>query len=175
MRQPSYQTTKLSRGKHSSPRHGACVMELASMLAGERFTDRPHSVSPVIGAFLRGYNDLVDDARRQDLFRYASEAVGTVGSDSLENARMKRVVEWADDRWGQPPRSRVSGSFGAQWARRVPPTEPESAGIYAIRSIHKGRRRVHWEVLSLLDELIAMSDDYERDAQWRSQRSIAVR
>ena len=29
-----------------------CVMELASMLAGERFGDRPVSVCPVIGAFL---------------------------------------------------------------------------------------------------------------------------
>ncbi len=38
MRQPNYQTVKLSRGKHSSPEYGACVMELASMLAGEPFS-----------------------------------------------------------------------------------------------------------------------------------------
>ena len=35
----SYQTIKLSKGKHTSPEEGACVMELASMLAGETFTD----------------------------------------------------------------------------------------------------------------------------------------
>src|SRR4051794_2950885 len=73
MDNPSHQTIKLSRGKHSSPAHGACVMELASMLAGERFTDRPHSVSPVVATVLRCY----DDSRRQDLYRYAAAAVGT--------------------------------------------------------------------------------------------------
>jgi hypothetical protein len=31
----SYQTIKLSKGKHASPEDGACVMELASMLGGE--------------------------------------------------------------------------------------------------------------------------------------------
>ena len=34
---PSHQTVRLARGKHSSPRDGVCVMELASMLAGEQF------------------------------------------------------------------------------------------------------------------------------------------
>ena len=54
----SYQTIKLSTGRHSSPEVGACVMELASMLAGEPFTDQPESVCPVIASFLRAYNDL---------------------------------------------------------------------------------------------------------------------
>ena len=128
------------------------------MLAGERFSDRPRTVSPVIAAFLRGYNDLVDDRRRQDLIRYASEAVGSAASEAVELARVNRLVEWADERWGQDPRPSVLGSFGALWARRVPPTDPESAGIYAIRSIHSGNRRVHRHVLALLDELIAMDD-----------------
>src|SRR5690349_12927220 len=48
----SFQTVHLKRGRHLSPDHGVCVMELASMLSGERFTDRPRSVSPVIAAFL---------------------------------------------------------------------------------------------------------------------------
>ena len=64
----SHQTIKLSRGKHSSPADGACVMELASMLAGEQFTDHPESVCPAIGSFLRAYNDSVSDERRQDLY-----------------------------------------------------------------------------------------------------------
>jgi hypothetical protein len=158
MREPSFQTMKLARGKHSSPRHGACVMELASMVAGERFSDRPRSVSPVIAAFLRGYNDLVDDRRRQDLIRYASEVVGTAASEKVELARIKRLVEWADERWGQSPRPSVVGSFGLFWARRLPPTDPDSAGVYAIRSIHRGNGRVHGHALALIDELIAMGD-----------------
>jgi hypothetical protein len=52
-------------------------MELASMLAGERFTDHPRSVDPVLAAFLREYNDRTDDRRRQDLYALASAVVGT--------------------------------------------------------------------------------------------------
>jgi hypothetical protein len=44
----TYQTIKLSKGKHTSPEDGACVMELASMLAGEQFSDHPASVCPVL-------------------------------------------------------------------------------------------------------------------------------
>jgi hypothetical protein len=158
MREPSFQTMKLARGKHSTPGHGACVMELASMLAGERFSDRPRSVSPVIAAFLRGYNDLLDDRRRQDLLRYASEAVGTAASEEVELARVKRLVEWADERWGESPRPGVLRSIESFWARQLPPTDPDSAGVYAIRSVHRGDGSVHRHVLALIDELIAMGD-----------------
>ncbi len=74
---PSHQTARLSAGRHRSPRDGVCVMELASMLAGEKWSDRPRSACPVIAAFLRAYNDSVDDARRQDLVPYAAEVVDT--------------------------------------------------------------------------------------------------
>jgi hypothetical protein len=83
----SHQTIKLSKGRHSSPHQGACVMELASMLAGEPFTDHPASVCPVIGSFLRSYNDLVDDGRRQDLYAYASRVVGSRADSTVQSAR----------------------------------------------------------------------------------------
>jgi len=73
----SHQTVRLSPGRHESPADGVCVMELASMLAGERFTDHPRSVDPVLAAFLREYNDRTDDRRRQDLYALASTVVGT--------------------------------------------------------------------------------------------------
>ncbi|MGN6169961.1 MAG: hypothetical protein ACTHQQ_17600 [Solirubrobacteraceae bacterium] len=161
---------KLARGKHPSPQHGACVMELASMLAGERFSDRPRSVSPVIGAFLRGYNDLVDDHRRRDLIRYAAEAVGTAASEEVELARVKRLVQWADERWAQNPGPSVLGSLGLLWARRLPPTDPDSAGVYAIRSIHRGNGQVHRHVLALLDELIATGDQEPAQERQPAQR-----
>ena len=77
MHSPNHQTVELTRGRHSSPEHGVCVMELASMLAGEPFSDHPRSVSPTIAAVLRGYNDMLDDDRRRDLYAYAAEVVGT--------------------------------------------------------------------------------------------------
>src|SRR3989440_2379430 len=91
----SYQTIKLSKGKHSSPEDGACVMELASMLAGEPFSDHPASVCPVVGSFLRAYNDSVDDERRQDLYAYAAQVVGSRASVSVQRERAERLAEWA--------------------------------------------------------------------------------
>src|ERR1700749_2180136 len=88
----SHQTVPLSRGKHATPSNGACVMELASMLAGEGFSDRPASVCPVIAAFLRAYNDAVDDNRRQDLYRFASASVGTRATPDVTRARARRCV-----------------------------------------------------------------------------------
>ena len=76
MPEPSFQTVRLCQGRHESPEGGVCVVELASMIAGERFSDHPWSVSPVIAAFLRGYNDVCGE-RRQDLLRCAADAVGT--------------------------------------------------------------------------------------------------
>ena len=83
----SYQTIKLSKGKHSSADDGACVMELASMLAGEPFSDRPLSVSPVIASFMRSYNDHAGDERRNGLYAYAARAA-IAASDSEKAHRL---------------------------------------------------------------------------------------
>jgi hypothetical protein len=66
-------------------------MELSSMLAGEPFTDHPRSVCPVIGAFLRTYNDLVDDRRRQALYPCASKVVGSRTSRDVVRARAEHL------------------------------------------------------------------------------------
>jgi hypothetical protein len=103
-------------------------MELASMLAGERFTDRPRSVSPVIGAFLRAYNDRLDDERRQDLYEYAARVVGTSTSRRIERARSERCCEWVAATGGRVPlririgRSSSAGAVAGRWA-----TDPGTA------------------------------------------------
>src|SRR6201993_5422047 len=93
----TFQTIKLSKGKHASPDDGACVMELASMLAGEPFSDHPATACPVIGSFLRAYNDSIDDDRRQDLYALAASVVGTRTSISIQRARAARPAARAGD------------------------------------------------------------------------------
>jgi hypothetical protein len=66
-------------------------MELASMLADEAFSDHPRSVCPVIAAFLRTYNDSIDDDRRQALYAYAAKVVGSRGPEELTRARVQYV------------------------------------------------------------------------------------
>jgi hypothetical protein len=94
MPMPSHQTIRLSRGRHKSPEGGACVMELASMLAGEPFDDHPRSVCPIVATFLRAYNDAVGDERRQDLYRFASAAVDTAGDRAASADRARECARW---------------------------------------------------------------------------------
>src|SRR5205085_6126375 len=92
---PSYQTARLGPGRHKAPGAVVCVMELASMLAAERFSDRPKSVCPSIAALLRGYNDNIDNRRRSDLYRYAAEAAGTRRNYETQERRGKVAMAWA--------------------------------------------------------------------------------
>ena len=64
------------------------------MLAGEEFTDEPRCVCPVIAEFLRTYNDQVDNARRQDLFEYASLVVNTRDDIRGERKRANLCLDW---------------------------------------------------------------------------------
>lgn len=59
----------VARGRHTGPDDGACLMELASMLAGEPFSDSPQSVHPVLASVARAVNDRVGDGTRSRLAR----------------------------------------------------------------------------------------------------------
>lgn len=166
----NHQTVRLSKGKHASPGEGACVMELASLLAGESFSDRPASVCPVIAGFMRAYNDRVDDERRQDLYRYAAEVVGTRSGPDVEHTRERRCLEWAEGMRRQRPRP-------LRWIARGAPGSVDrrlgldAAGTYAARSIRRHGDRTHVAALALMDELIAMG---RRDAVRLTASEAAV-
>jgi hypothetical protein len=66
----------LDRGSHVHPGDGACFMEYASILAGERFSDRPGCTHPVLAAVARAVNDAVGSASRQRLVELVPEVVG---------------------------------------------------------------------------------------------------
>jgi hypothetical protein len=63
----------LTRGKHRKPRHGACLMEYVSVLAGEAFTDAPRCTDPTLAAIARAVNDYSGDEQRQRLAILASD------------------------------------------------------------------------------------------------------
>lgn len=147
---PSHQTVRLSRGKHSSPAQGVCVMELASMLAGETFSDRPACVDPVIGGLLRAYNDSVDGERRQDLYRLAAEVVGSASTVDVERARAARCLTFAN---AHRTRSR--------WGRRRPPVlaahlGSDAPGVLAVRSLGRIDDQAHAELMDFVAELLAI-------------------
>ena len=79
---PSLMPT-LSRGAHRSPRKGACFMEFASFLAGERWSDHPSCTDPVLASLARGVNDHVGDGRRGELVHEIHRVIGLRGDDSV--------------------------------------------------------------------------------------------
>jgi hypothetical protein len=170
----SHQTIKLSRGRHSSPEHGACVMELASMLAGESFSDHPRSVSRPLASFLRGYNDLLDDSRRTDLYRFASHTVGTVGPSWVEQARVSRLLAWGDDHWRQRAARSVLDRMRLRRARKERSSDPEPAGTYAVHAIGKVTDETHSAALALVDELIALGQAAGAGLEPTSEDQVAL-
>jgi len=71
---------RLGAGRHRTPRRGACFMEFASFLAGERWSDHPACTDPVLAALARAVNDLVSDSRRQELVHDVPRVIGLTGS-----------------------------------------------------------------------------------------------
>lgn len=84
----------LAKGAHDSFARGASVMEAVAYVAGEPFSDHPRCASPVVGAFLRAWNDRLDDETRQRLKPYVVRLVGTAGSDKDERRRRDMLWEW---------------------------------------------------------------------------------
>ncbi|MGH2886690.1 MAG: hypothetical protein ACRDPA_29040 [Solirubrobacteraceae bacterium] len=160
----SYQTITLSKGKHDSPEDGACVMELASMLAGEPFNDHPQSVCPVIGSFLRAYNDRIDDARRQDLYAYAAKVVGSRASHELQDARAERLSAWALElHWSRWLQRLVPARLRA-W---VPTPPADLVGSRTVCAIRQHDDNTHAEALALIDELLTIGACKQPTTQYR--------
>ena len=57
----------LSPGRHRSPRRGACFMEFASYLAGERWSDHPECTHRTLALLARMVNDRTSEAGRARL------------------------------------------------------------------------------------------------------------
>jgi hypothetical protein len=84
----------LAFGGHESWEKGACVMEAVAYVAGEPFSAYPECASPVIGAFLRSWNDDLDDETRQRLKPYIPRLVGTKGTKRQEEKRAWMATDW---------------------------------------------------------------------------------
>jgi hypothetical protein len=78
----------LSRGKHRNPRKGACFMELASFLAGERWSDHPGCTHPLLAAVARLVNDNTSDEGRQRLAPMIPSVIGLTSDDVRVDARI---------------------------------------------------------------------------------------
>ena len=154
----AYAPIRLEPGKHRSADDGVCVVELASMIGGERFSDRPNCVCDVVAAFLRSWNDRVGYADRQRLEPYASRVVGTGGYRRISRIRRDLCLAYAGADLNRGPLRRVAtrlrmraliawrvGIFPAVWLK-------EGAGAYAAGLCFA--RGGSGEAFALLDRLL---------------------
>src|SRR6185436_6421494 len=80
-------------GAHESAEAGMCVMEMVSYMEDEPWSDHPACVSPVLGAFLRSWNDGLDEETRQRLKPYAARVIWTA-NDGKDEARAWMATDW---------------------------------------------------------------------------------
>jgi hypothetical protein len=79
---------RLSAGRHRNPKRGACMMEYASFLAGERWSDHPACTHRVLATIARGVNDLVTSRTRDTLVEFVPRVIGVTSDDPRMAARL---------------------------------------------------------------------------------------
>jgi len=88
---------KVTTIHHGAHREGEkmCAMEAVAFVAGEPWSDTPQCASPVIGAFMRSWNDILPDNERTALLLpLITRLIGTVGSAELEQRRATMAADW---------------------------------------------------------------------------------
>jgi len=86
--------TTLYSGSHD-PNGQMCAMEAVAYVAREPWSDHPECACPVIGAFMRSWNDgLPEDERTTLLLPLIPRLVGTRGSKALEERRALMAADW---------------------------------------------------------------------------------
>lgn len=154
------ESLRLEFGAHRSPGDGVCIVELASILAGEEFSDRPECVDEPIAAFLRSWNDRASHVDRQRLRPYAERIVGSRAGPAVTAARRDICLAFAGAELGRGRlrdaieilgvRARVAFALGLRPALRL----DEGAGEYAARLCFS--RRDSEAAFGLLDRMLEL-------------------
>jgi hypothetical protein len=154
---------KLERGAHGAFEKGACAMELASWLAGEKYNDHPECVCPVVAAFMRGWNDsLPDDERTALLLPLIPKTIGTRGSEKLSERRALMAADWLV-RVNTPAWLRLAGLDTHADALSALPEITDMAQVPSIRGAIEAARA---DADAASDAASDDASDDARDAAW---------
>ena len=85
---------QVKSGAHESVEHGLCIMEAVAYIAHEQHSDHPQCVSPVIGAFMRTWNDSMNDEDRQQLKALIPVVMDTARTPEDEERRAWMATDW---------------------------------------------------------------------------------
>jgi hypothetical protein len=94
-RRAKLENVVLLSGKHKES-DKMCAMEAVAWLAGESWSDAPACACPVIGSFMRNWNDGIssEKTRTQLLLPLLERIVGTRSSLAVEQKRRWLIVDW---------------------------------------------------------------------------------
>ena len=85
----------LGYGNHENIHEGSCIMEAASYVAGEPWSDHPKCVCLVISTFLRTWNDsLSDEERNSLLLPLLPLLINTRATTEVELRRVYMALDW---------------------------------------------------------------------------------
>ena len=153
---PPSATRRSGSAPASTPPRGGRLRDGARVDArGRAFTDHPACVCPVIGSFLRAYNDSVDDERRQDLT--ATRRGSSAARVAQRGARPRRAPGRVE--LGELPAALRALLARPDRARDVHMRKPHPPG--GARSPSRPRdppahRQSHAAALGLIEELLAI-------------------
>ena len=86
----------LKAGGHEKRESAVCAMEAVAWLAGEPHSDHPACACPVIGAFMRNWNDAIpdDETRTRLLKPLLPLLIGTRSTQAVERQRSYLALDW---------------------------------------------------------------------------------
>lgn len=85
----------LASGVHKAGSDEMCVMEAVAYVTHQKWSDHPPCVSPVIGAFMRTWNDGLPGSKRTALLLpIIPKLINTRGSEALEQRRALMAADW---------------------------------------------------------------------------------
>ncbi len=148
---------QLDSGQHSKPTQGMCVMEMASLLAKEKFTDHPTCVNEVITRAAQRVNDSVSEEDRQRLKKLLPRIMrcrrttddkrinvrlAIYCAKSVErlvhgrNKRQAREAIEAAEKWlrGEATQQECSAAYAAAYAYASAAADAFAADAYAYAS-----------------------------------------
>lgn len=127
----------LEAGAHRDARSGSCLMEYVSVLAGERFTDRPGCTHPAVAALAWQVNDAVSHTARQELGIRAVDLVGA-GRDATVAVRPLVLEAIARAGLGLDPENRFFPRLLRRLSRRSGRDGADGTGGRLATLLHVG-------------------------------------
>ena len=173
----------LESGAHESREDGMCLLEAAAWWAGERHSDYPACVSPVLAAYGRMLNDCLPADRRQQLRPFIPLLPGTAG-DGRDQARGLMAADWLVRVY--VPAWLDAAGLDAAGLRGLPPVGSwdELAGIQPLLDDARRRSSAAWAAWDAARDAArdavwaavwaaarAAARDAARDAAWAASRA----